>query len=153
MSRKQRHFLFNLNNVMSLLEKLIRHEALEMNEHLRDRVMNKDDWIQEYEIKLNIFFFLDERDFQYIEGGHNILGVYKQSLKDEDGNLDYPCLFSGVNYNTIGLQEFDDPTRLEFHCFIYHQLYNCGIMRWNDILRISKVSLEINVTYQRFLKI
>ena len=147
MSKMQREFLLNLNDRLYALEKMIRHEALELNDCLQRRISNTEDWLQDYEIELRLFIYRSEADPRYRADGDNILGVYRQRLDNLENNVEFHNLCSCLNFNDIGLKDLRDPDHMEFHCYLYHNLYSNAVPRWDDMLRIGKISLEINVNH------
>jgi len=152
MSREQRLFLIDLNNRLFEIEKQLKKETLEIIERMNKRVEDANDWINDYEIDCTVDFYLRDDDPEYDDNDDNIIASFTEEL----GMLKYAdqsLLASEENWNDFGLEEIDNPGNKEHHHWFYHQLYDHTKIKWEDMLRIGDIWVDINITLQHHLKL
>lgn len=130
-----------------MIERYAKREALALIAQIEAKVQDPSDWIGDYEIELKVECWLREDDPAYREDDDNILATLKEDLKplqdpDDDFGLD-----DGINHS---IAQFIDghPMQGEFHCWLYHRLYDHTDLEWEDLLRIGHIWVEIEVWYQ-----
>jgi len=142
LSQIQRASLIKLNKTLIKLEKQILPELNQLHLLGKQRVEDGSDWVEDYEIDSYITFILKESDPHFDDDFDNILvqlheRVVKHSLLDDD-----------ENHNEF--QYRNHPMSDEYHCWLYHCLYDHTDLGWSNILRIGETWLDINIEYQRF---
>lgn len=103
--------------------------------------------IEDYEIGVEVSFWLNEKDPEYIDEDDNILATLTFNGKFDEINM----LGDGINHNDF--QSQTHPLRNEHHCYLFRCLYHRTDLWWEEISRIDMVWVDINVRYQRFHKI
>ena len=155
-SKKQKEHLFKLNCTLKDLEKEIRNEAFRLNDYAYNRIIDSNDWVEDYEIKCGITFLLSENDPYFDEGSDNILAIlWEAPAKPTPENFNHLKnwrIGDGGNHNEA-LFWFNDPLKNESHCWLYHCLYDHCDIGWINILRIGKIWIDISVEYQMFQSI
>ena len=148
MTREQRLFLVRLNRRLAEIEQQLHKEALPLFPALDARVADDTDWVTDYEIEGIIEFWLNGSDPAFVEDEDNILAVidhYKIGRKYDKYEVEWPTF----NWNDCGIMDLDDPTQNEYHCWLYHHLYDHAGLCWADLLRIGRIWVDLKVTYQR----
>ena len=121
-------------------------------DQLEKRVKDTNDWLEDYEIDCYMTFHLKEDDPGYDEDSDNILvelavgfGSMKSGRREwgiADGN-DHNTLHSLVKCSMVD----------EYHCYLYHSLYDHTDLGWVNMLRIGTIWVDIEVQYQKFFEI
>ena len=147
LSLAQRQYVQHINDRLMVIERHVKREALALIAQLDARVHNPVDWLSDYEIELEVSFWLREDDPAFKEDDDNILATLHESLK----RLCYPednwGLDDGDNHNIA--QYIDGhPMQGEFHCWLYHCLYDHTPLGWEDLLRIGHIWVNMPVIYQ-----
>lgn len=133
--------LQRLNKRLKSLQDKLLNEAVTIDRELNKRVKNIDDALDDYEIELEISFFLKESDPIYNEDEDNIivnLEEYVKNISNQDISSSHPW---STNHN-----EFGD----EYHCWWFHALYDHKHLSMEEMLKIGKIWGEIKVAYQYF---
>lgn len=120
------------------LENIIRQESQKIKSALDIRVLDQDDWVQDFEIEATMTCYISESDSAYDVDEDNILCVVPDyNIKNQrDWNEQLDSRFAG-----------------DFHCGSFWWLYNAMQTSWENILRIDSIGLDLNVVYQKNLKI
>jgi lysyl-tRNA synthetase class I len=129
-------------------EKILR-EAIKLDDELIKRVEDADDLLDDYEMELEIAFYLKEDDPSYEEDEDNILETLNEYLKgisQTDIKTDHRW---SANHNEF-IHHKNHPMKDDFHCWLYHCLYDHTDLKWEDILRIGTIWIDIKVDYQYF---
>ena len=153
MTREQREHLIRLNDVLCLWEKIVRHEALTIKESLSSRIHDKSDWLQNYEIDLCLCCFLGKDNPKYRDDGNNIMCTYQHKLMDAHSEKGINVLCAGNNFNSRNIKDLTEAERDEYHCFLYNVLYEDAGMKWEDMLRIGRVAVDIILRHQGMINI
>ena len=146
LSPEQMLQLQQLNDRLATIEKQVKREAMNLNTQLRVRIHDLADWLMDYEIELEITFQLREDDPAYRDDDDNILATLREMLKDcdqDDFGID-----DGINHNDIFQHIDGHPMQEEFHCWLYHCLYDHTNLWFDDMLRIGSIWVDIQVWYQ-----
>lgn len=134
--------LKKLNDHLRLIQNEAQAEVEKIRKALKDRLREQKDYLTDYEIEIQITFYLREDDPEYCEDEDNILvkldclsliGFY-----DADEDYDYNDQIGGW------LSSFR-------HCALFHALYDhvSPGLHWSDMLRIGGVWVDIHVQYQK----
>jgi len=142
---EQRRFLAQLNVRLSDIEKGIKQEAIQLLNALERRVIDSDNYLEDYEIDCYVTFFIGKDDPDYGEDEDNVLVQLWENLKGENWVRE---LSDGNNHN-----EFEGwshhPMKDETHCWLYHALYDHTEHGWRNILRIGTIQVDLEVDYRK----
>lgn len=133
--------LQRLNDQLTVIQEEVNKEVQEIKEGLKGRLRDQKDFLTDYEIEIELEFYLRDDDPEYSEDEDSILvtlrcGDYIGAEDEED--LDY----------ADGPMETFLPGP---HCYLFHSLYDHITpknLHWSDLLRIGSVWVDIEVTYQ-----
>ena len=143
----QRQYVQRLNKKLAAIERQVKREALAVITQLEARVHDPDDWLSDYEIELEVSFWLREDDPAFKEDDDNILVTLRESLKRLRHPEDRWGLDDGDNHNIA--QYIDGhPMQGESHCWLYHCLYDHTPLGWEDLLRVGHIWVNLSVIYQ-----
>lgn len=144
-SPAQRQYLQQINAKLTVIERHAKREVLELIQRLDAKIQDAQDWLCDYEIDLEVSFWLREDDPGYQEEDDNILVTISEGLKglpERDFGIE-----DGINHNEF--QHMDgNPLQTEFHCWLYHCLYDHTDLSWEDLLRIGHIWVDMQVVYQ-----
>ena len=139
--------LLKLNNRLHLFQKRIIKEVKKLDSELAKRVEDDNDELEDYEIDLELSFYLKVDDTEYKEEDDNIIMTmheYVKGISDKERG-DYP--WDETNHNEFQHRDFHD-MKDEHHCWLYHCLYDHTELTWDDMLRIGSFWMDIHVCYQ-----
>jgi len=146
-SADQRQYVQRINDRLMVIERQVKREALALIAQLEARVHDPDDWLSDYDIELAVSFLLREDDPAYKEDNDNILATLKEHLTLLRTSA-YECaLDDGVNHNIAHAID-GHPMQGEFHCWLYHCLYDHTPLTPEDLLQIGHVLVNLSVIYQ-----
>ena len=151
LSPDQRLQLQRLNDRLATIEKHAKREAITLNTQLRARIQDSADWLTDYEIELEITFRLRKDDPAYRDDDDNLLATLRETLKDcdqDDFGID-----DGINHNDVFKHIDGHPLQGEFHCWLYHCLYDHTDLWFDGMLRIGSIWVDIQVWYQHGCKV
>lgn len=139
MTESQLALLRHINHILTELEPVIVSEFSRLNSLAKARVEDQEDWVDDYEIRCHITFYLNENDPSNSEEKDNILVVLS-----ENGKRPHPRLGDGEDHNQPpGAFPISD----ERHCWLFHCLYDHTDLGWGDILRIGDVIFDVTIEY------
>jgi len=141
--------LANFNETLTTLEQNIKKEALTLLAECNCKLEDKQTCIDDYEVELEISFYLKESDPAFDEDRDNILEVLREGIKY---NSFKTHLGASNNHNIFEDRE-GHPMYGEFHCWLYHSLYFGSMMSWIDILRVGDIWVDMDCTLQHFIHI
>ena len=151
LSQTQREFLMKLNKTLIKLEKQIQAELNRLHILGKQRVEDHSDWVEDFEIEAYINFILNESDPEFDEDLDNILVQLRESRPDEK-RVKPPYLGNEqINHNTF--QHWEHPMSNEYHCWLYHCLYDHTDLGWSNILRIGEIWLDVDIEFQTFITV
>jgi hypothetical protein len=131
-----------LNERLIKIEKDIYNQWLKLKQRLNSEILNSDDWLLDYEIELDIGYYLDEIDPLYDEDTENLLINYSGSLGKRE--LISGMINDGYDHNDV----FFDMNFSSPHCYLFHDLSNHNRVTFNELQRIGKIWVDINVSHQ-----
>ena len=146
LSSAQRQYLQTINARLAVIEQHVKREARALITQLEVRVQDPVDWLHDYELELDVSFWLREDDPAYQTDDDNILVTLKDYLKGL-GDPEHIGMGDGNNYNKFQWRE-GHPMQGEFHCWLYHCLYDHTGLPWDDLLRIGHIWVDMRVLYQ-----
>jgi hypothetical protein len=147
LSPEERQYLQHLNDRLAVIERQVKREALSLITTLEARVHDPADWLFDYEIELEVSFWLREDDPAYQEEDDNILVTLKEYLKGLRNPAHDFGIDDGMNHNEFQWGD-GHPMQGEFHCWLYHCLYDHTDLWFEDMLRIGHIWVDLKVLYQ-----
>ncbi|MDD2906645.1 MAG: hypothetical protein PHH41_03620 [Sulfurimonas sp.] len=139
--------LFNMR--LKKLQDVLINEASRLDTHLRARVADASDILQDYEIELLVQFYLKDDD-AFVEDEDNLLTTIDEYLKNISTELqsDASWRWSTNNNDFRGKHFSSHPMVDEYHCWWFHCLYDHNKIDFKDMLRIGEIHNDIKVYYQ-----
>jgi len=139
--------LRKLNNRIFLIQQKIIAEAQKISLETKKRSENKNDILDDYEIEIEVQFFLKENDPEYNDEDDNIITtIYEYSKFLPDGK-DTKWCFETQNHNEfVGWKQHQ--MKDDYHCWWFHCLYDHNQVDFKDMLRIGTIWTDIKVQYQ-----
>tara|TARA_R110002167_G_scaffold8646_6_gene39539 strand:+ start:302 stop:685 length:384 start_codon:yes stop_codon:yes gene_type:complete len=114
------------------------------------RVDDPSGWIQSFEVECYLNFVLRKNDIAFNKDENNILvqlNEYGDKVRPINATFRH-----GVSHHEF--QHWDwHVMKDEFHCWLYHCLYDHTNLGWSNILRIGAVDLDIQIVYQKYTSI
>lgn len=147
-SDSQKVFLDKLNKKLVEVEKHIKQEVKILIKSGESKVSDPNDWIEDYEIECFIYFILREDDPDYDEDDDNVLIQFLECSKH--GHWDWG-IGDGNNHNEFQYAK-RHPMNKEYHCWLYHSLYDHTDLGWVNILRIGSIWVVISIDYQKIIE-
>ena len=143
----QRDKLEQLNKTLMQLEQNLKVEATKLTTTYNQKVKDKQEWINDYEAEINIGFWLKETDPAFDEDRDNILVELREPIFED---MKMHGIADGVNHNEFYHWK-DHPMKGEFHCWLYHCLYDHTGLGWADMLRVGMIWTDIECRLQHFI--
>jgi len=145
----QLQVLAKLNKTLATLEQNIKKEALTLLAECNRKLEDKQTIIDDYEVELEICFYLKESDPAFDEDRDNIVAVLTEEIKFNNFKTHFAA---GNNHNLFEHRE-GHPMNGVFHCWLYHGLYDDSCISWIDILRIGDIWVDMDCRLQHFIHI
>lgn len=142
---KYQNALFVLNNRLSILQDKLLKEAINLDSELKKRVDDSNDILDDYEIELNLEFYLKEDDKEYKEDADNIIATINEYLKGISEDIKKDSSRWEANHNEFRSRE-EHFMKNEHHCWWYHCLYDHVYLSFENISRIGIVWSDIKVS-------
>ena len=149
LSEKQRSFLSNLNSRLIAIEKNIKREAQRLIKEGEERIAKPNAWMDDFDIECLITFILREDDPAHRKDDDNVLVELCECHREEDWEFGIGDRYNHNEYKYWEHHSMKD----EFHCWLYHCLYDHTKMGWVNILRIGSIWVDINIEYQKIIDI
>lgn len=134
--------LKRLNDQLAVIQNEANREAGRLKAALKTRLRQQEDFLTDYEIEIDMDFYLRDDDPEYRQDEDSILATL--SCGDYIGIEDQEDLDYGD-----GPMKGILPTA---HCCLFHSLYDHispKNLHWSDLLRIGSVWVDIKVSYQK----
>lgn len=122
-------------------------EAIKLDQVLKLRVADDNDILDDYEIELQIDFYLKEDDESYIEDEDNIVSSVHESLKNISIDIENNEWRWCANHNEDRGRP-EHPMHQEHHCWWFHSLHSHNHIEYKDMLRIGVIWSDIHVYYK-----
>lgn len=133
------------NKLIDMQEKLLK-EMIQIDDMLVKRVNQKNDILCDYEIEIEISFYLNEDHPLYKKDEDNIITTITECIKGISQKDDtYPYVLT-INHNEFC--NWNHPMKDEYHCWWYHCLYDHNNLSWEDMKKIGNIWSDIKVQYQ-----
>lgn len=140
LSCAERDCLEHLNQQLFSLEKRLFPDIRKKYAGLTARVNDPNDWLDDFELDIEVTFYLREDDPEYEENCDNVLTQFSCSYQED--------LEWGFGWHSENYMEPYDYFAGQRHCYTYHQLYDHQYLDWRDLLRIGRIELNIKVEEQ-----
>ena len=136
--------LLSLNERLKQLENKFTPILTAKYNELKLREADHSDWMDDFNLSLEITFYLREDDDEYEEDDDNILmQIIELGFNQGDGIPDF-----GFGATHINHAENGGRYKRECHCYLYHALYDHCNLDWRDLLRIGGIYVDIKVEEQ-----
>jgi hypothetical protein len=144
------HYFFLNDNIESSLKKAVT-EAQILSSQLDKRIKEKDPFVKEYELKIEVIPFIEDKVIEWTPEDENIYFVLGESVKEfsyslssltEKGNL----MFDHNWYDLCGMPS----SKLAGHhiCYFLHEIWEHTVWSLPDLSHIRKVRTEIRIRCQ-----
>ncbi len=144
LTESERKQLLDLNEQLKTIEERFQQLAIQTSKELQSRVENPSDWLDDFEIELTLDFVLKEEDLEWDDDDDNLLITLRYDLKHPNTIPAYTFGDNQTNFNyEPQCREFD-----EWHCWVYHELYDHCHVGWKNLLRIGDILVDYQVTQQ-----
>ena len=147
LTEEEKKKILELNSTLSDLEKRINREAEKIAVECDKRIGSpEEEFLKDYEIEFEVQYFLREDDLAYNEEGDNILANFSHNWSKEEKIV----LETGYNWNEMAHMEQKEETHHDYHCWLFHELYDHARPRLTkkDLLRIGSVWVDVRLIYQ-----
>ncbi|MFP4333512.1 MAG: hypothetical protein ACLFQJ_09440 [Campylobacterales bacterium] len=136
-----------LNNRLSSLQNKYLKEAIVLDKALIKRVEDKEDILEDYELEIQVCFYLKEDHSNYKEDEDNIITTLVEYEKKISKNQErYNWLYKNNHNEYTGRPNC--PISKEYHCWWYHCLYDHNDLTVEELLSIGTIWCDIKVAYQ-----
>lgn len=146
-----------LNERLTLLEKEIRDECVRLDNELQARVQRGDGFESDYEILVDVEFYMDETHPEYSEdfGAESIIRLEWMPFKELAARLqddDYWGVGDEKDHNHIRSRNHPEhPLWGGPHCRLFHELDDHSPMPMKHACRIGRIWAEIRVWHQKLV--
>ena len=141
--------LQTLNNRLKVVQAMIEHARSEINSVLTSRCINDQDPIGDFELEVEITYYLREDDASWVDDDDNILTERRLSVSKKKPNplLDVTFEFPAMKESNLGP-----------HCYLLHDLYDHdwgqGRQRltFQECARIGEIQFDMIIRQQFFME-
>jgi len=148
LSPEQHEKLMRLNATLRDVEARFHAAGLQASTSLEHRIADPTDWLTDYELEIEVDYFLREDDLDYEENDDNILMIQEEYLgklarrgRAHKWSPDRDCREPGSSFEG------------ERDCRLYRDLYGpCGLT-WTDLLRIGTIWVDFKVIEQQCIEL
>lgn len=132
------HEIAKLNSKLKKIEKRVYELAKREHQRVLKRVLEKEDGLVDYELHVEIVFYDNEE----------AIATYEEYLKpnfllDRKSNLN-----DNQNHNVTSALCSHPLLNAQKHCWLLHYLYDDILLLWKQILSITTLCVDIEVSYQ-----
>ena len=137
-----------LNDRLVIIEEKLYKEMSRQFETVQKRVEDKNDWLTDFELEVEISFWLGEDDPAYEEDDDNDIITLKDSFMLHDyENPKGWLLNDGFNHSEFPYWK-EHPLSEQHHCWTLHSLYAHTDLCWSEVLRIKDIWIDIELISQ-----
>lgn len=130
--------LRNLNKKISEIEKLIKKESLQETVRLEKKLKDKENPLTDYEMNFHLSYWINDKNTKYITEQNECA---KSTTKD-------PLIADGKNYDACEFYS-RELNKNDIYCYLFHDLEHHKKLKWDQMVDISKILLDVVVTYQK----
>lgn len=131
-----------LNQFLQKVEEKAYNLAKIENQRALEKLQNKENNIEDYELEIQFMFFTKDKD-----DGVELLTM-KESIKHHFNKNCEINLNDKENHNVTKFLINSKDLNEQKHCWLLHRLYNEYFISWNRILDINGVYFDINLRLQ-----
>lgn len=140
-----------LNQALIEVERRVGKDIRDLRQTLGARVADPDDWLDAYEIELEVAFVLRDDDPESDDDDDNVLCIRRHQVsertRDPEWDIGGPHDYDWESHaGTLATQH------REAHCWLYHDLYDHSGVGWQDICRVGRLWVDLKVTYQQQIR-
>jgi hypothetical protein len=132
--------LKKLNKKLFYIEEKIITEAKKIDQNLQNRLENKNDLLNDYELEAIFEFYMKGCDTPIATINENLKAISQTQAKYNDRFL------KRVNHNEFLFK--DHPMQNDYHCWLFHSLYDHEHLSWKNITKIKDIDIDLKVYHQ-----
>lgn len=151
LSEEQKEQLFEFNKRLSELEKSVVQEVILRNAELEERVADPNDWLADYDINIEMSFYLREDDPEWKDDKDCYISITFEAPKallairgSKAPSAYKPMYVLRPEANFCSLPA-EHPLSTFRHCWYFHQLYAVKQVSFQNLLRIGTVWADVIV--------
>lgn len=148
-----------MNERLIKLEEDIKNECIRVESELLLRIEKGDDFLKDYEIDIDINFYMDDKHPAYYEDDvyHDTeilihLNECIKRLSDEMKKEDYWGIGDKEDHNDKPHRNSEHPLWGIRNCYLFHELESYSPMPLKHVTRIGMIRTDIKVWHQNYLK-
>lgn len=151
------HAAQRINKRLARLETRIKKECISLNKSLQERLAKGDKFLKDYEIEVEISYYMDRDHPEYYEDVtaeimmSQEVNVYTKGITEtEVSKKDYWGIGDRKNHNDAPP---DYPLSVFRHCYLFHELFSHSPVPLKHFSRIGDIWTDIRVDYQNVLRL
>jgi hypothetical protein len=153
-SNENKQKLQNINDKIMMVFKKAHKEAISTANALERRIADSDDFIMDYEININLSFYLneqfyDDESINYVlselKCGHQVAEYSIGHSTYNNQNAYDNIYFEPINFNFGNLI---DSCKDNYICYWFHSLLDSDLWSLSDIVQIEKIWADVEVIHQ-----
>lgn len=155
-SDEELHAALRMNTRLTSLERKIKKECISLNKSLQERLAKGDKFLKDYEIEVEISYYMDRDRPEYYEDAnaeimmsHGVTVYAKDITETEVSKKDYWGIGDRKNHNDAPP---DYPLSVFRHCYLFHELFSHSPVPLKHFSRIGDIWTDIRVDYQNVLR-
>lgn len=142
-----------INKMFDLKSKQAYEQAQKIEAHILKEMQSENSFISDYEIDFEVLLFAEKKFTALEEMEGNPFFSFNPGLfhftKKEHFDEELFSWLMHENHNEY--QHWDNhPLKNQFHCAIFHDLYDHTYLAWQDIMDIEELWIEVIVRIQNF---
>ena len=150
LTQEQLKKLKALNLHLVEYEKEIKKQVIDVIDYSMKKVKDPTDWITGVVgIEVVMSFFLADDDPCCRDDSDNLLVIMSQDFCE---SRDIYGIDDGINHNEfrgwtkdVLTTNIDHPMCGDYHCWIFHGLYDHTELQWEEILRIGSIDVDVKL--------
>jgi len=129
--------IFHLNQQLSLVEEEISLLAQEQDKIAQEKLGSNKAMV-DYELQVNIFIYASHEEENLVSWSEYFKNIDKRhnNINDKENHNVTSCCWKDSELNS------------QQHCWILHRLYDDFDISWKDIINVTKISFDIEISYQ-----
>ena len=136
----------NLNAKLTKYEKIMKQEVEDLYTYANKRRNDKDDIVDDFEIEVSVYFYLDKKDPAYKEDdSDNIMTVISTTKYDLDWGFG-----DDNDHNTLPARQ-ETAMEHDKHCATFHALYDHTALHYQELLMIGNFehNIKLHIGYKQ----
>jgi len=150
LTANERSALVTLNKLLTSVEIKYHPMATKIAKELSARKFDESDWLDDYELELELYFILSESDPAWDDEDDENNSIATLSINCKDTHLE---IDRGLDWGmgAFHTNHIEFPNGEEHHCYLYHCLSSQCSLNWGDIARIAEVGVDVIIKEQSYL--